>query len=234
MPSGTHINIDFDKIYSSKTSGKFKILKEVEPGIVYAKGKAIKRRRVLIKFLDTGTEKIVYLLMAINGIVVDEYKITVPPVGYLGDVSHMKYNKNEYDLWYRMIKKCYDPSSYSYEFYGAKGVTVDKKWHCFANFLRDLPYIENYYEFYNSSINNIKYHLDKDLKQSNIPINQRVYSKDTCIFLKDSDNSRLAMKTKKANGATSQYYGVYATSTGSYQASINVDSKKYFLGTFSD
>ena len=93
-----------------------------------------------------------------------------------------------------MITRCYDKNNANYRLYGAKGVTVCDRWHCFEYFLEDLPLIDGY----NNWLNNPGlYQLDKDLKQIGKPYNEKVYSLETCCFLYRSDNCRLGAIDKK-------------------------------------
>lgn len=229
MATGKRIEIDYNKIYESKSSGPFKIIGE-EPS---RKVGACVKRIVKVQFIETGTIRTAQLLMAIKGSVLDPYRRSTCGVGYLGDVENIHYSKKEYDIWYHMIKRCYDPNYDQYKFYGALGVTVCDRWLCFRYFLEDLPTILGYKYFINDTKN--KYHLDKDYMQQNTPTDQKVYSPQTCIFIDASDNTRLAAITyRKNNECSSQYYGLYKTPYNTYQCSVMIDGKKYFLGTYSN
>jgi hypothetical protein len=37
-----------------------------------------------------------------------------------------------------MLARCYRPANSLYKHYGARGITVDPRWHVFANFLADV------------------------------------------------------------------------------------------------
>ena len=43
-----------------------------------------------------------------------------------------------YTTWDKMMERCYNKKCREYKFYGAKGITVDEKWHDFQNFLNDM------------------------------------------------------------------------------------------------
>jgi hypothetical protein len=43
-----------------------------------------------------------------------------------------------YATWHSMLARCHKPKSSGFYKYGAKGVTVCKRWHTFANFLEDM------------------------------------------------------------------------------------------------
>jgi hypothetical protein len=230
--------IDFTKIYESNMYGPFIIVNE-EPYIRVGANNTV-QRRVRIRFINTGTERIVNLGCALNGSVMDPYARTVHGVGYWGVIKEngimgVHYTKREYDMWFHMIERCYCTTCNAYPNYGGKGVTVDPRWHSFTNFIMDLPTLLGYNEYINSSEEEkTNYHLDKDFLQKNVPHNQRVYSKDTCILIKAACNSRLAARDSK-EGTSSPYFGVYRNPGGkSFQASIMLDNTKYFLGTFDD
>lgn len=82
-----------------------------------------------------------------------------------------------------MLGRCYNPNSTSYSTYGAKGVTVDERWHNLDNFIEDIDKIDgfDYNKFIKAEIQ-----LDKDFKQ--IGVKNKVYSLNTCVFLGRSDN----------------------------------------------
>lgn len=221
--------IDFNATYNSKMCGTFKIIKELDT----IRDHGVLKRMVLIKFITTGTEQIVSLSQASSGSVKDPFYPTVYGIGYLGDLDGAVYTKKEYDMWFSMLKRCYNTSYDSYKSYGAIGVTVDPRWFCFANFLLDLPLLPGYYEYSNAE-DKENFALDKDAKQRDVNSCNKVYSKDTCTIIRKNDNSMLTSITRKSVGTSSGYYGVYRLSDSRFQSSINVDGIKYFLGTYSN
>lgn len=42
-----------------------------------------------------------------------------------------------FDIWRKMLDRCYNPKSTSYKWYGAKGITVSPEWHDFETFKVD-------------------------------------------------------------------------------------------------
>lgn len=51
----------------------------------------------------------------------------------------MTKHKAIYDIWAKMIDRCYKPSNPSYKYYGAKGIKVCKRWlNSFENFKSDI------------------------------------------------------------------------------------------------
>ena len=96
----------------------------------------------------------------------------------------------EYEVWRGILDRCYNTKSNKYKYYGGKGVRICDRWLVFANFLEDLPQIENYDKWKESYK---KYHLDKDTKSNGI----KIYSPETCIFLTVHDN---VVKRNEDNG----------------------------------
>lgn len=43
-----------------------------------------------------------------------------------------------YNSWKAMMRRCYDKNFQSYKNYGAKGIIVEKSWHSFVNFHKDM------------------------------------------------------------------------------------------------
>lgn len=81
--------------------------------------------------------------------------------------------------WVHMMKRCYDSSAHNYKFYGAKGVTVDPRWHDPRQFIEDVKRLPHW-EYKASEWN--KFELDKDYYGAN------QYGPDTCIWLPKSEN----------------------------------------------
>lgn len=44
----------------------------------------------------------------------------------------------EYLRWYGMVRRCTDPKSVDFKYYGARGIRVCARWMIFANFLADM------------------------------------------------------------------------------------------------
>lgn len=129
------------------------------------------------------------------GVVKDKFKPSVCGVGYIGECNET--NKvQEYNLWKGIIQRCYNIKRKDYKLYGLKGVTVCERWKCFANFLEDIKNIEGYDEekFLNKQLD-----LDKDIKQQDIPINKKVYSPETCVFIDKHINRGLIERKPTEN-----------------------------------
>ena len=146
----------------------------------------IKHKRYYdVKFIKTGyiTSAMEYNIKV--GYVNDPYYPTVCGIGYLGKPRDGKTDRKVYLRWKGMINRCYNPNNKRYNIYGGAGVIVCERWHCYANFAEDIKFLPGY----NDMINNphIKYHLDKDILQQGTPINQKIYSPTTCMFVRASE-----------------------------------------------
>lgn len=113
-----------------------------------------------------------------------------------------------YRSWNDMINRCYNATDKDYPLYGKIGVRVDPRWFCFANFYEDIKLLPGYY---NKLKYPNKYQLDKDYLQRHLPKSQRVYSKDTCIWISKFDNIALISAENKS---LSGYHGVIYRDNG--------------------
>jgi len=138
-------------------------------------------RKCIVQFKDTG-----YTLECFNanvkaGKVKDPYKRSFLGEGFLGEPKNVHYKGQAKQLWSNMMKRCYNPKDVR-GYYGR--CFVDERWKCFANFLEDLPSLDNFEHWVNSSNTGVKYNLDKDIK---IPGN-KIYSKAACSFVTEFEN----------------------------------------------
>lgn len=150
---------------------------------------------IKIKFIDTGYITTVTSSQLISGYIKDKMKPSVCSVGYLGCGDAPNRSK-EYVLWKGLIERCYNNKREDYKMYGALGVTVCDRWKCFSNFLEDIKNIEGFdgYKFNKGQLD-----LDKDVKQSNLPINEKVYSLSTCMFIDKHKNRAITTRKQTEN-----------------------------------
>ena len=143
--------------------------------------------------------------------------------GYLGEgeykVSENGKLKKEYNIWHEMLKRCYDPK-YQEREPTYKGCLIEDY---LLNFQHMAEWIEdNYYE-----VPGEKMCLDKDI----LCKGNKVYSRDTCIFVPQKINS-LFTKCNNARGDTP--IGVHPVPSGNYQVHCNNGYGKLdCLGTYS-
>ena len=184
----SHLDNIIGKVCESNTYGKFKVLSKDESKEMYYK----------IKFLDTGFMNSVKYINIINGKVKDFLLPTIYNIGYLGEnyksICNDKELKNVlYNRWTAMLSRCYNKNDKWYKCYGELGVRVSIRWHNFSNFYIDSQYLQNYDRGTLLSKNTLQ--LDKDKLQINIPVSNRVYSKDTCCWLTRKENNNLKNMT---------------------------------------
>lgn len=184
------------RIYDSNNFGKFMIIDEA--------GYTGKDKNFVVRFLDTNYITIASYTAIRYGRVKDKLVPTIADIGYIGsdititDKEHFTYYKS----WNDMINRCYNVIDEDYPLYGGLGVTVDPRWYNFTAFYNDCQLLPNYLkkEQYPNH-----YQLDKDYLQFDIPMNERIYSRYTCIWISDIDN-KILMGAEKVGD--SGYYGV--------------------------
>lgn len=177
-------------IYESESCGKFRVVRELIPvGFDWANGK--KTRRFEIEFLDTGYRTTVSRSSLYQCKAKDKLLPTVYGVACMGqeenifDFNSTYYEKTIHKVWECMIARCYYPKSDQYCNYGALGVRVSDEWLSFRNFERDVSRMTNYDR---KLLEPSMFHLDKDYLQLHLPISQRVYSKETCLWISMYEN----------------------------------------------
>ena len=157
----------------------------------------VNSKNVLIKFLDENEYccEISYS-KCVRGNVKNPFFPSVCNIGYLGikaDGCVPRVSKNgktirEYRVWSGMLNRCYgrDKKPQSYKHSNYEYCTVCERWLCFANFLEDLPLIENYHYWLDHP--NERVSLDKDYKQ--FGLKEKIYSLETCRFVSFEENNR--------------------------------------------
>lgn len=150
---------------------------------------------ITIQFLKTGYITKVISSKLSSGYIKDPYEPSVCGVGYLGKCDNIN-RRQEYNLWKGIIERCYNPKRQDYKNYGAKGITVCDRWKCFAYFLEDIKKIDGYD---NEKFHNKELDLDKDVKQKDIPVNKKIYSLDTCMFLDKQINRSITTHKSTPN-----------------------------------
>ena len=159
-------------------------------------GKSTERRYFIVQFKDNFIKKV-----QISNIKTGEvYNPCFPAVhntGFAGQGIHkVSINRKptkEYYLWNSMITRCY--SKKSLEILPTYiDCSVVKRWHNFQNFCDDIPKIKGYSNWVEGCKENRNpYQLDKDIKIKG----NRIYSKETCLFITATENSIKAHLTGK-------------------------------------
>jgi hypothetical protein len=165
------------KVYTHKKYGEYKINKKV--------GKNKHNNSLYeIEFLNTNYRVIKSFTEINTGRVKDRFYPDVCDMGYLGNATKAG-NKKIYGIWKSMLTRCYSKTHPTYQQYGAIGVSVCDRWHCFEYFLEDFPNIEGYeQELFDKG----KLEIDKDIKQENC--NNKVYSLETCCLISHEINMK--------------------------------------------
>lgn len=184
-------------VYESNNYGKFKVLGEAIP-IGYNPNVEAPFRYV-IQFLNTGYVTDASWDAIAHGRVLDKTAPGIAGVGCIGmDLKPTTdpWAYQFYKSWNDMMNRCYNETDADYPMYGALGIKVDERWHKFSNFVLDVPFLPQYEKkvMYPSM-----YQLDKDFLQFHVPKEQRIYSRNTCIWLSKPDNILLMSKDRDAS-----------------------------------
>ena len=197
------------KVYKSKLSGDFKIVKYNDTA------------NVEIRFLKTGYCKVAEMKEVKTGSIKDPYAPSVYGIGILGTKYPSKVNgviTKEYDLWCSMLKRCYS------DVYKKKYPTYED---CEAS--ENFKSYEYFYEWCHKQIgfDNKNWHLDKD----SLTKGNKVYSENSCVFIPNEINSLL---TKSTASRGEHLIGVYWSNTNkAFVAQVRKNKgKQEWLGCF--
>lgn len=167
--------INIGNKYKNSIGLEFQVLELVEGSPKY---------NYKIKFLVSGSEKIVNRKSIETGSIKDDYNPNIYGIAYKGDIKCIStLEKKAFSNWYAMISRCYNTSDINYSAYGGREISVSEEWRCFKNFYEDLPDIDGYSEelYLSGGIE-----LDKDYKTEG----NKVYCKDSCQFITKSENRK--------------------------------------------
>lgn len=215
--------IDFTKVYHSNLYGPFVILQ-------YVGRNKDKRRLVLIKFLNTGHEKIITHKAAMLGYAVDDGALLDPATPDMFDDPNKYLDRLLKGIWKCMIGRCYNKNDAQYAYYGGIGVTVCDEWKDRDVFLQTVSKVRQFDKYCRNPYN---YQLDKDYLQLNVPKHLRVYSKETCIFLSNQDNKNLSI-IERGIGSDRMFYGVTPEDCGTFRVEMHVKGEYKNIGTFTN
>ena len=197
------------KVFKSKSSGDFKILK-------YNGSKDVE-----IQFINTGFETIATLGNIKSGEVKDPYSPSVYGIGVVGTkypITVNGVNTKEYDLWKGMLRRCYS-DSFKKRCPTYEGCEVSDNFKSYKYF----------YEWCNRQVgfDNEGWHLDKDL----LVKGNKVYSETACMFLPQEINLLL---TKRDNNRGEYLIGVsWNKKASAFLAKVNKGKgKRVHLGCF--
>nr|DAX84040.1 MAG TPA: hypothetical protein [Caudoviricetes sp.] len=181
------MDIVIGNTYTNKNGEKFKVVKYSD------KRSKSGNKFVVISFLDNGYTYDVDPVQIRRGMVKNRYAKSIYGIASIGNVKMVKH-KRAYNIWYKVICRCYYNQCKAYQHYGARGVSVCDEWLVFENFVKDYKLIDGYdEELFEAGL----LVLDKDLKQSKTNTCNKVYSKDTCTWMSLSFNSSLASQDSK-------------------------------------
>jgi hypothetical protein len=185
----------------------------------------IDKRRVLVKFIETGFEKYTDANSVGRGTAKDPYYKSVCGVGCIGESCTSKNGKvkQSYFIWRGMLRRCYDLNDRSDTYYGK--ITVCDEWLVFAVF--EKWFEDHYIDGFD---------LDKDLTV----FGSKTYSPTTCSFIPTRINCLIGKKErskackypdlptgvsyhKKMELYTAQCYDGKLISLGSYATAVEAE-----------
>lgn len=212
------IKIDYNKIYHTNNYGDYVIIKDI--------GKINNKRYLRIKFLYSNYEMNIRADRLGIGDFRDPYYPRIYGVACSGILDNRANYKTHYDRWINMISRCYNSNDKDYYNYGGIGVKVDTPWLCFETYYNDIKTLPGYNEYLKEPLN---YQLDKDILQSHINKCDRIYSKDTCIWVNRRSNT--IQRSNDIINKVNKYHGVYYNH-GYYYFTIIVNGYKINIGKF--
>ncbi|MFA5391930.1 MAG: AP2 domain-containing protein [Candidatus Omnitrophota bacterium] len=121
-------------------------------------------------------------------------------------------HRPEYRCWQNMIKRCTNPSSHNYEYYGGRGIEVCDQWRTFKNFLADM-----------GERPSLLYSVERIDNNGN-------YEPGNCRWATKTDQNRNIRAQKRS---TTGVQGVsFSRGKGKFAARIAVNRKVKHLGYF--
>lgn len=186
-----------------------------------------------IHFANTNHEMVTSRDNITRGTIADRFAPTVYGIGYLGDAKPIvdgTLQARGKSVWENMIRRCVNEEHKSWNTYGGAGIRIDPRWYNLDNFLGDIPWLPGFDEW----VKNPDWQLDKDIKQKNLPKSERMYSRDTCIFvspLQNGNNREIKPNTTFGYGVH-QDNDAYAFTT--YRCRFTHNGVKYDYGRYTD
>lgn len=171
------------------TSNKIGEVKKNRWGIEYKIIGYVKNNSRLrqIKFLKSGYVAIVNNFNIHDGSATDYTHPTVCGVGITGIKDASKHFL--YYRWANMLGRCYSEKHTNYKSYGGKGCYVEDYLLNFKNYVNFIESLEGFELLKN---NPDKYHIDKDLKNSN----EKCYSRETISIITKEKNIEIENSSK--------------------------------------
>ncbi len=171
------------KTFETKQNG---LLKVISVSSLTSSG----NKKYLCEFIDTGTQVEAVSFQLKSGEIKDKFRPSVCGVGYMGNYeTKTKPERKIYQCFRDMLRRCYDKKDTHFNAYGGRGVSVDVRWHCFEYFIHDVTLLPNWNE---KDFSEGKLQLDKDIKIKN----NKIYSKDTCVWVSPKENMSHQRKMK--------------------------------------
>ena len=145
------------------------------------------KKKVVIKFINTGNVTTVTLNNLINDRVKDVYAKTICGVGFLGAIENpYMMNSKVYDIWRQMLRRCYDETLYKIRPTYKECIVSEN----FKNFSYFVEWYKNQIGSYQKG-----WCLDKDI----LIKGNKLYSENTCCLVPYEVNN-LFTKSNRCRG----------------------------------
>ena len=194
------------KLFQTKQSGNLEVLEYVSA------------TEVIVRFVETGYTTKCMLANILSGKIKDRLKPSVYGVGVVGEKYPLENGKQskEYNVWVRMLDRCYSTANNTRKTY--EGCEVTSSFRYFP-FFKD--WCHNQVGFGEKG-----FALDKDI----LVKGNKVYSPETCCFVPQEINNLL---TNKKMGSKSIRSGVsFNKERGKYIVRFSKGSKTKHIGYF--
>lgn len=183
-------------------------------------------RNVLVKFNESGYEKITSYEQFKEGRVKSPYCKSVCHQGYIGEGDYkIKVNgivSKQYVNWHNMLQRCYNEKFQATRPTYKECIVCDD-WLNFQNFAK--WHDQNYYEIESNSERGMN--LDKDILNKN----NKIYCPEYCVYVPDSIN--LLFIKKNANRGSLPVGVNKAKNSKRYTSHYSNGSKREQIGLFS-
>ncbi len=216
------MKIEIGKIYQSKICGDFEVLDRDT-------SKETHHTYYTIRFLQTGYITSARYDVIQSGNINDPYFPKICNIGFIGEPID-GIDRDIYQRWANMIKRCYDTSQMYYNLYGGAGITVCDRWLCYANFAEDFKKLPGYSEMMNNT--DTKYSMDKDILQTDVDPSNKVYSSETCMLVPNHVNI-LQVAKDHFKSHSNKYYNVIEHK-GAYNVEIQINNDVKRIGRYRD
>lgn len=177
-------------------------------------------RKALIRFAETGHERLVNKCDLLQGKVNDPLYKNIYGIGFLGEGPYQPKNCGiNYTRWVSMLDRCYNPENSKSEYY--ENCFVVEEWHNFQNYMS--------WAVLQKGFDRKGWQIDKDLLRGDNPC----YGPETCVFLPRDLNMALIVHRRAGNTmGTGVYYHEKNKKYIARTAQTNKNKSTTYIGSY--